>query len=695
MKASETSVLKFVGGLDKVFIIPPFQRNYEWSEKECRALFDDIITSAVTKKSHYLGNVVYYVGENDGASYSEYILVDGQQRITTILLILCALRDIFKETDNEADAGSIDRRYLKNDTSDNKFRVRLKQTNHDLKSFSSIVDGVETKEDTKVVQNFNLFKQLIKESSVSPKKIYEAIPRLEMVDVNLQITNDLRAVQTVFEKINSTGKPLEPADLIRNFLLLATSSKEQQDLYDNYWVNIERELSTDNISRFARDYLIMKIFEDVPNDKIYSMFKEHFQQENIAHETILSDMYKYSKYYAWLKFYNCPLEKINKKLEYLNFYKSDDLYPLYLFLLEKLYSTNTDELLKILSLLVDFVTRYRIVSPSGGGGALRAAIQQLLESLSTGAIEATYDNILFELSNSPTPASRFPDDAEFEKVLIDRVNPTYARALLLQIEEHEKFNIPVELSKVTIEHLMPQTLTQWWIDYLGGEDEASRIYDAYLNSIGNLAPISQSYNTKNSNKPWPSKVPNLRDVQFNITSEVADNEEWKEKDIIKRANDVAQRASKAVTSPLPRTRKYQTKDASDEFTPGLYPLSDLETPMEGANMQALVFDGDTYNVGTFRDLFCKVCLIALKHDNEKFDSIAKSNLIHKSTSTNVEGVKDPIIGFEPSRFVSPIRLEDTKYYLEGALSSKRVRVYSKQLLEQFDDLLSKAYIMLE
>jgi hypothetical protein len=95
-------------------------------------------------------------------------------------------------------------------------------------------------------------------------------------------------------------------------LLLATSSKEQQDLYDNYCVNIERELSTENISSFARDYLIMKIFEDVPNDKIYSMFKEHFQQEQISHELILADMYKYSKYYAWLKFYNCPLEKINK-----------------------------------------------------------------------------------------------------------------------------------------------------------------------------------------------------------------------------------------------------------------------------------------------------------------------------------------------------------------------------------------------
>ncbi len=142
MKASETTVLNFIGGLDKVFIIPPFQRNYEWGENECRALFEDIIVSATTKKTHYLGNVVYYVGENNGASYSEFILVDGQQRITTILLILCALRDTFVETGNTSDAESINRRYLKNDTADNKFRVRLKQTTYDSKCFTAVVDGL-------------------------------------------------------------------------------------------------------------------------------------------------------------------------------------------------------------------------------------------------------------------------------------------------------------------------------------------------------------------------------------------------------------------------------------------------------------------------------------------------------------------------------------------------------------------------
>lgn len=693
MKASETTVLNFIGGLDKVFIIPPFQRNYEWSDKECRDLFDDIINSCVNNKNHYLGNVVYYEGENNGASFSEFILVDGQQRVTTILLLLCALRDKFKEIGDEDNYKSINRKYLSNETSDDKFRIRLKQTRYDQKAFKSIVDAVPFSGESKVVQNYKLFKELVDQSSVSPKEIYNAIPKLQIVDVNLQITNDLTAVQTIFEKINSTGKPLEPADLIRNFLLLAKSSVEQDELYENYWLNIERELNTENISRFARDFLIMKIFEDVPNDSIYSMFKDYVIGTNTTHEDILDEMCKYSKYYAWLKFYNCPIEKINKKLELLNFLKTDDLYPLYMYLLKELYSTNVEELIKILDLLVNFMLRYRIVSPSGGGGALRKAIQQLLEMISSGEIGLTYDNVYFELSNSPTPASRFPDDEEFKRVLMDNVNTTYARALLIQIEEKERFNIPVELSKVTIEHLMPQTLSDWWRNYLGGEEESSRIYDTYLNCIGNLAPISQSYNTKNSNKPWNEKVVNLRAVQFGITSETAEFENWKEEEIKSRNEDVANRACEATISPLTRTRKFQTKEAQDSFVPGLYKLADLSTPMEGASMQALVYKGTTMDIFSFRELFNKVCELSHICNPERFKQIVESNIIHKSTSTRTKGEKDPVITTVPSKLVSAVRIGNTPYYSEGALSSYRVRVYAKQLLEQIGDVIDDYEIL--
>lgn len=402
MRATETNVLNFIGGLDKVFIIPPFQRNYTWTTEQCDELFNDIISAYKNRKTHYLGNVIYYAGRNSGASYTELILVDGQQRVTTILLLLCALRDSIED---QSMFESVNRRYLINDTGDNRFRVRLKQTSYDSRSFMSIIDQTPLiEDDNNVTKNYNHFIKLINRSIISPQEIYETIPKLEIVDVNLQIENDLEAIQTVFEKINSTGKQLTAADLIRNYLLLANTSNEQERLYEDYWVKIEQTIKNDNISRFAKDFLILNVFEDVPETQIYKRFKEHFNSTQALHIDILRDMNKYSRYYAWLKFENSPNDKINRLIKSINFVKSDDMYPLCLYLFDTHYESNTVELIKILRLLSDFMLRYRIVSPSGGGGSLRAVVQQLLEGLNSGVVENNYKGLYFELSNSNTPS---------------------------------------------------------------------------------------------------------------------------------------------------------------------------------------------------------------------------------------------------------------------------------------------------
>ena len=218
MKASETNVLSFIGGLDKVFIIPPFQRNYEWSKKQCEELFHDIEKAYYKKKTHYLGNVVYYFGENNGAEFQELILVDGQQRISTIVLLLCAIRDCEKDSDFKDKVTS---RYLKNDTKNDKFRIRLKQTSYDYQSFISVVEKKPVQNDeSNIVKNYNIFLDLLNKTEIPLNEIYNTIQKLEIVGVNLQIENDLETIQTIFEKINSTGKPLSPADLIRNYLLI-------------------------------------------------------------------------------------------------------------------------------------------------------------------------------------------------------------------------------------------------------------------------------------------------------------------------------------------------------------------------------------------------------------------------------------------------------------------------------------------
>ncbi len=681
MRATETNVLNFIGGLDKVFIIPPFQRNYEWTFEQCNELFNDIINSHKSNKSHYLGNIVYYVGKNSGASYNEFILVDGQQRVTTILLLLCALRDSIKD---QSVFDSVNKRYLINDTGDNRFRVRLKQTSYDLKSFMSIIDKTPIEDDdNNVTKNYNWFLKLISNCDVNAKDIYETIPNLEVVDVNLQIDNDLGAIQTVFEKINSTGKRLTPADLIRNFLLLANTSSEQERLYEDYWVKIEQTIKNDNISRFARDYLIMNVFEDVPESKIYKMFKDHFDAAEALHIDILRDMYKYSKYYAWLKNENCPNNKINNLIKTLNYVKSDDLYPLYLYLFDTKYDSDIPELVKILTLISDFMLRYRIVSPAGGSGALRSVIQQLLEGMNSGVIDNSYEAIHFELSNSNTPSGRFPNDEELIKSLTEFVNTNYAKVVLLKIEEHEKNNTPIPLEQVTVEHIMPQTLSESWVRYLGGKNEAERIHEIYLNCIGNMTPISQSYNSKISNKSWEDKRVHIRDVQFIITSKIAENDEWKESNIKERNANIAARACNAITAPIERTRKYQTKNSTNEFESGVYPISDISTPMSGAVLECIAYDNKNIEVSTWKDFLCAICEIAYDLDSDLFENIVLENKIHKATSKNNYPQKDPIITQIPNLLGEAKQISGTEYFSEGNISSNRARVYAKQLLDIF------------
>lgn len=679
MRAQEQTVLNLIGGLDKCFVIPPFQRNYEWSFEQCDELFEDIVAAFNNGKSHYLGNVVYYVGQNSGASYSEYILVDGQQRVTTILLLLCAIRSLVPDEIKK----NINQRYLKNDTSSDKFRIRLKQTSYDTESFIAVVDDLDLKpfEKSNVVRNYRRFVDLLKKCPISPEDIYNTIPKLEIVDVNLQISDDLTAVQTVFEKINSTGKKLTSADLIRNYLLLAKNSVEQEELYKNYWVEIEKLVTNSYISKFARDYLIMNIFEDVAEADVYKMFKSHFNETNATHLEILKEMCSLSKYFSWIKFEQSPDDKINHILGYLSILKTDDLYPLFIYLFDKLYDTDIQLLRKLLNLLTDFMIRYRIVAPYGGGGAMRSLFYQLLEKLSSAEIELTYEAILFELSNSSSLSGRFPEDEEFKEALMQDVNVNYARALLLRIEEFETRNIPVSISDVTIEHLMPQKLSDWWKNYLGGDDKADEIYDKYLNCIGNLAPMSASYNSKNSNKKWSIKLEQIKDVQFVITSEISAYSTWKENDIKDRNEKIANRACLAITSPLPRTRKYQTKAASEEFKPGLYSIADTDTPMNGTSVTEIIFDGTIKKMNSWRELLIAICDIANEYDSELLKEIVNDNTIHKSTKTKNYPNYDPILTKNKELVNAPILIEGTDIYVEANLSSNRIRVYTKQLMD--------------
>ena len=673
MKANDTSVLDFISGRQKAFIIPPFQRNYEWTTAQCKELFCDIENAYFQNKTHYLGNIVYYVGKNSGASFQEFILIDGQQRLTTILLLLCALRDCGQE---------IDENYLINQKADEKFRIRLKQTSYDYQNFCDVVEGRKLNgEQNGITQNYRYFLKLIRESELTAKEIYDSIEKLAIVEVNLQIDDDLEAVQTIFEKINSTGKPLYAADLIRNFLLISNSSFEQEKLYNGYWVKIETLVGNEDISRFSRDYLVLKTCADVEKDLIYTKFKKYFSDSSMSHEDILSEMLSYAKVYSWLVHGNCPDTVLARCIEELCILQSDDVFCLYMYLMSELYETNLNELRLIFRLLADFLLRYRIVTPSGGGGSLRLVIHQILDKLMNGEIEMNYASVLFELSNSSSRTGRFPDDEEFKTALLTsrKANYRYGRVLFNRIEENGKKYIPIEYSKTTIEHLIPQTLTKWWEEKLGGKEKSVVVYEKCINAIGNLAPMSLGGNSANKNKPWQEKLKQIEECQFQVTSNVAKYTEWGEEQVVQRGNELAEAACKCVIAPLVRTR--QTLAIS--VSAGFYPLSDIDTNMNNATISKLRRGETEFSVTSWNGLFNTVCKIAFDENAEFFAKLVDENTVHKAKHEKDGKQYAPFISRNPKLLTGAKKISDSPFYSEAVLSNISARKVSKQLLDLY------------
>lgn len=687
MKANDSKIRSFIGNSERVFLIPPFQRNYTWSKEQCEELFDDIISSIKKQKSHYIGNIVYFVGKDSSASFLQYILVDGQQRITSILLLLSAIRNHLPE--NDFDKMAIDKKYLTNEFGTEKFKVKLKQTESDEVIFDKILLGsplTEEEYNSNLFKNFEYFNNRLNDladDGVDIKQFYNAVGDLDIVDLDLKIENDLEAVQKIFEKINSTGKPLSPADLIRNYLLIATTIERQQQLYDNYWVKLESLYNDkNNISDFAKHYLITKRGDWVEENKMYTTFRSYFSNTGEEKEQILSEMLRLSKYYNWFKNANTDNSSLNVMIKELNILKSDDMYSLLLILFDKLYNINNDELMKIMDMLVDFMIRYRIVGLSNGSADLRSTLFNILTKITSGEIEPNYDSIKYELSNSPSPNGRFPNDEEFKLALQSKVNISYAKALLYKMEYKETRNIFVDISKITIEHVLPQSLSKEWIEYLDGEEEAAKIHNTYLNCIGNLAMLSGSYNSSNSNKPWSFKKDILSQAQFILTQKIASNKEWKENEIKDRNIELSEKAIKYISGPLPREKDYKTMETMDEFVPGLYDIFNNSLNVTGTNINSVVINKEVYPISGWYELVYQLCNIYYDNNKEIIDDIVKNNKVHKSSSTRLYALgKDPIFSYDKKYILSPAYFEKGNFYVEQCLSADRARNYARDVIK--------------
>ncbi|WRB81861.1 DUF262 and DUF1524 domain-containing protein [Helicobacter pylori] len=554
MKADAMKLLDFIGkSQEKQFVIPIYQRVYSWEKEQCKQLWDDIIKTGGNDQieGHFIGSIVFVHDGIYTTSHNELLIIDGQQRLTTITLLFIALRDHLNDEDEFLEKFSrqkIQNRYLINsdEKGDKKFKLILSEPDRD--TLLSLIDKNKRKSSepsSKIMENFKLFEEWVSNTN-KLETIFKGLDKLMVVEISLERGKD--NPQLIFESMNSTGKDLTQTDLIRNYILMGLEPEKQKIFYKKYWRAMEENFKQDEtlFNQFVRHYLTIKIGK-IPNEKrVYEAFKDYQQKEGIEIEDLLKDLQKYCGYFCQIAFKKEADKDLNKALSFLVDLERDVIYPLLL----ELYSDYKDGVLSkqdfipIIYLTESYICR-RAVCGLGANG-----LNKIFASFTKKINKDQYlESIKAHFLSLETTKGKFPKDSEFKNlfITIDFYNLKENKYFLERLEKFDTEE-PVDTQKCNIEHIMPQTLTEEWERDLGGNFQA--IHDKYLHTIGNLTLTG--YNSEYSNKPFKEK----RDMEngfkqspLRLNQSLKDLESFDEKKIEKRANDLADLALKIWTYP--------------------------------------------------------------------------------------------------------------------------------------------------
>ncbi len=545
MVAEATPLLKFIKDNQKnQLVIPIYQRVYSWEKEQCEELWDDIIKIGGNDKmdGHFIGSILYVL---DGIKHSDntLLIIDGQQRLTTITLLLIALRDHWSDKRKE-----IENHYLINsdEKGDKKFRLILSESDKD--TLLSLIDKDKRKPSepsSKIVENFKLFEEWVSNTD-KLETIFKGLEKLMIVEIALEKGKD--DPQLIFESMNSKGMELAQTDLIRNYILMGLEPEEQKIFYEKYWRVMEEDFKQNKklFDRFVRHYLTIKTRE-IPNiNKVYVALKDYRQKEGIGIEDLLKDLQKYCKYFCQIAFKKEANKDLNKALGFLVDLEMDVIYPLLL----ELYSDYSDGVLSnddfgcSIALIESYLFRRAVC------GLGTNSLNKVFPSFTKHIQKDEYFKSLKAHFGYLTNNQRFPNNDEFKNlfITIDFYKFKKNRYFFERLENFDTKE-PVNTQKCTIEHIMPQTLTaEEWKKDLG--ENFQEIHNKYLHTIGNLTLTG--YNSEYSNKSFQEKRDmegGFKDSPLRLNQGLRDLESFGEEEIKKRANDLADLALKIWTYP--------------------------------------------------------------------------------------------------------------------------------------------------
>lgn len=547
---SRTEILNFIKlSQGSQFIIPVYQRNYTWDPKnETKKLLQDFyaMLTAKDKSSHFLGIIMYLPKQIDFA-YSQFNIIDGQQRLTTIFLSLIAIRKIAQEKEDKIES-IINQYYLYNEhlEEDKKFRMKPLVSDDDV--FQKLLNDMhehinEDDKQTLIYKNYKslyeYFKNLSNDFSLS--EIMDTLQKFNIVSIPLIETDD---PQQIFESINSTGAPLTSADLIRNYILMNHDDKTQENLYNNHWKRIEGlQPDSKKLEEVIRHFIAIKLFDLPTKNDIYNDFKEWWNITSEDPSLKIDEICKYVNYYNLI--YITEVSYLSPDLQevIIEFRKTSSKMPAS-FLME-IYSIydrkeiSEKQLIKIIKIVNTYLIRRWItdLNTSPITRLFPTILRNVINECNGNFSEIVDITSYFLIDETINTKSYMPDDTQLNNYLQN--NNAYSIKvirIILEAIENQNNNAPVQFSKLNIEHIMPQRPNDYWRNLTNINDLE---YIHNCNLLGNLTLCSAYDNSKMGNSEFSKKKEILEDTShLKMNKDILAKDEWNIEDIIKRTKNM-------------------------------------------------------------------------------------------------------------------------------------------------------------
>jgi len=557
MNAVQRFFPKIINGASQ-FIIPVFQRDYSWSEENCRQLWEDLlaIADAGPDRGHFIGSVVYIQTGDSSAGFTRWLLIDGQQRVTTLTLLLTALRDHIQATgwqgsDDGPTVKRIDAYFLRNLQEEGEREIKLKLRRHDDATLQALINGQPEPANlsARIRDNYDLFRELLE--NADPERVYRGLNRLLLVDVTLD--RGIDDPQLIFESLNSTGVDLSPSDLIRNFILMRLPEKEQTRLYETYWSRIEELFrgSERVFDNFIRDYLALRSHSSKleRSDRVYAAFRRTFANigEDVeALEQLLKELLRRGRQYAA---FAVGAGKDARARAFANLRRLGDVPAILIMRLLEAHETSGSiseaELIEAVNLLESYLLRRAVIGAQTRGYGLEFA--KLAQKIDEKRPLASLKALLARMPSSYV----FPSDDQF-KAALEEANIYQKRVCfhLLDGLENRGSKEVSDTSKYSIEHVMPQNekLVDAWQEMLG--PDWPQVQKTWLHRLGNLTLTG--YNSTYSDRPFEEKKTikgGFQQSSVRLNQDIRDKSCWTPKEIEARGKRLADRAL-AIWPPL-------------------------------------------------------------------------------------------------------------------------------------------------